>query len=473
MDPNAELLAAIRARQEKSTEFNYGILTADRYVRTLLDSAGSDACYLAASKGMVSFADVLTKAAETLVYSNEDSEVHEKATDQYAKTLPEGIVLPKNTLMVFRHTLSTPRKDRDGDILRSEGRECDPKMLLLWQHVHTMPIGKMLVISIQNKKTLDLWSAIVDINETSHDAAVMVDNGMGRFSHGFKATEFTKVKVDGKDTGGFDIKHAEVMEESLVSVPSNTDADTQEVILSLVEGGKLTSPMMKEIGKGIRDKRNVTVPVKIELENQDEKLDDKGTETGTPKETGDWSGGEDKGQQEDKTKTPDPEVKQVTVNTLPDSWEDIQGDLYESIRLYEQVWASQQNEYDRYVYSIGTFDGYVILCYKDYNKPSEIFYKVAWKFVDGKATLVGDLIEVDIQLTADIVEKGLNTKADPRSEMNKTLAEKKESESVTDWLVKSTKEDRIQLIDVLKHLNDREDAEEDIKAFKVLMGESQ
>ena len=292
MDPNDLLLKAIQARQQKQTSFNYGILTADRYVQTLLDAVGSDVCYHEAAKGMTSFADVMTKAASTLVYSNEDMEVHEKATDEYNSRLPEGVELPKNTLMVFRHTLSTPRKDRDGDILRTEGMAVDPKMLLLWQHVHTMPIGKMLSVALQNKKTLDLWSCIIDLNETSHDAAVMVDNGMGRFSHGFKAREFDKVKVDGKAIGGFDIKLSEVMEESLVSVPANVDADTQDVILSLVEGGKLTSPMMKEIGSSIRENRNTSVAVKTGLEEEDETKSDEsddgreGSDTGTSEEAG-------------------------------------------------------------------------------------------------------------------------------------------------------------------------------------------
>ena len=68
--------------------------------------------------------------------------------------------------MVFRHTLTTSRKDRDGDVLHPEGMEVDPQLPLLFQHVHTMPIGKMLIVATRNKKTLDLWSCIIDINAT-------------------------------------------------------------------------------------------------------------------------------------------------------------------------------------------------------------------------------------------------------------------------------------------------------------------
>lgn len=259
MDP---LLKAIRDRQRRKTPFGYGIRTADVYVRTLAERAGLEACYNIASTRSTSFDDVMQKAAETLVYSNEDMGLEEKITSagDFKRMLPADVELPKNTLMVFRHKLTTSREDRDGDVLHSNGMELDPKMLLLWQHVHTMPIGKMLHVAEQNDKEVRCVSAVVDMNETTHDAAVMIDNGMGRFSHGFRSIEHEKRKdKNGGELGGFEIFKAEIMESSLVSVPANVDADTEEVLLSLVEGGKLTSPMMKAVGKSIREHRPVTV----------------------------------------------------------------------------------------------------------------------------------------------------------------------------------------------------------------------
>lgn len=252
-----QLLKAIRARKQKASPFAYGILTADRYVKTLEDYIGPDACNRMASKGRHSYHDLLHKAARTLVYSNEDMTFDAVAGNGDMK----GIETPKNVLMTFRHVLTSSRKDRDGDTLHADGAECDPKMLLLWQHVHTMPIGKMLKVLDQNPNRLQVVSCIVDMNELCHDAAVMVDNGMGRFSHGFRALEFTESKAgkEGRETG-FDVTKFEIMEESLVSVPANVDAQTEEVLLSLVEGGKLTSPLMKRVGLGIREHRNVQVP---------------------------------------------------------------------------------------------------------------------------------------------------------------------------------------------------------------------
>lgn len=271
-DMSDSLLEAILARKQKQTQFGYGILTADRWVQTLKDAAGLAICYQYASQGQTSFDDVLRKAARTLTYSNPEMIVLEKQLVETG-SIPSGVELPKNTLMVFKHILTTPKEDRDNDILRTEGAIVDPKMLLLWQHVHTLPIGKMLAVTEHTKDRLQLISCIIDMNELCHDAAVMVDNDMGRFSHGFKALSWEPRKSEkGDDIDGFDVKSFEVMEESLVSVPSNTDAASEEVILSLVENGKLTSGLMKEVGKTIREHRNIQITgVELEDERQEEK----------------------------------------------------------------------------------------------------------------------------------------------------------------------------------------------------------
>ncbi len=270
-----QLLAAIRTREQQEP-FGRGIKTADCYVRTLQEVLGTDKCYRFFSKRQSSFDDLLKKAAKTLVYSNDEMELEDVYTKEHESL--SKLDLPKNTLMVFKHVLTSSKKDRDGDILHSDGAIVDPKMLMLWQHVHTMPIGKMLQVASQNSKRLEIISCIVDMNELSHDSAVMIDNKMGRFSHGFKALKFRENKegVGGVSTGGgegFDVTSFEIMEESLVSVPANTDAVTVEIILSLVEGGQLKSPVMREFGKSIRSHRNVSVPG-IEIKYK-ERLGDK------------------------------------------------------------------------------------------------------------------------------------------------------------------------------------------------------
>lgn len=258
-----DLLSAIRDRGEKQTSFEYGISTADRYVQNLVDVVGLDVAYPMASKGNTSLSDCLQKAKSTLVYGNEDMGVIEKGS------IPKDIKLPKDALIVFKHVLTTPKIDRDGDVLKTEGAIIDPRMPLLWQHVHTLPIGKMLGVVEHNEKRLVLLSCIIDFkNDVSHDAAVMVENDMARFSHGFRALEWTERKeTEGEVTGplGYEIKKFEIMEASVVSVPSNTDAEMGEVLVDLVEQGKLTSGYMKQASKQIRDKMPLIVQSGIDL----------------------------------------------------------------------------------------------------------------------------------------------------------------------------------------------------------------
>lgn len=334
MSANELLLKATRERSKKQTEFAYGILTADRYVQTMKDAVGLDMCYRYASSKpkQVSFDDVIRKAANTLVYSNPDMELEQ--IDYYAAvkgSVPkpyDKIELPKNTLMTFKHVLTSPRKDRDGDILRSQGAIVDPKMLLLWQHVHTMPIGKMLMVAEQNAKRVSLISCIVDINDLCHDAAVMIDNDMGRFSHGFRALEFTEVKAteDDGSSSGFDVKRFEVMEASLVSVPANVDANVEEVLLSLVEGGKLTSPMMKEYGKSIREHRPLRV-TGIDLKGKqhankptDEERPERKDFASAPEET-------DAEGDDEATKAKDADDSEVTTQTAAEDSDMSKGNL--------------------------------------------------------------------------------------------------------------------------------------------------
>lgn len=426
MSPNEKLLKAIRERGEKQAPFSEGILTADRYVKTLRECVGSDLCYRYAASEETSFDDLLRKAARTLTYRNPDMELvgepiltASESTKAVSGDLE--IELPKNTLMVFRHVLTTPRKDRDGDVLRTEGAVVDPKMLLLWQHVHTLPIGKMLAIASHDSKRLELVSAIIDLNELCHDAAVMVDNGMARFSHGFRALEFEQLKEeDGRTTspGGFDVKRFEIMEESLVSVPSNKDAEVEEVILSLVEGDKLTSGMMREYGRAIRERRPKRV-AGVEIPKGGKGADDEEQRAGEAAGAGGacgCGGGKQAGAPEQKdgaasgegqaaVRSEDSEVK--NGGTLLDgSWEQVQRRLCDQARRY-LLRSGIGSEWDHF-YLLATYPDRVVVCCEkmEYGVADEYrYFEIDWELRDGRPELTGDPRQVEIVTTAEMRER--------------------------------------------------------------------
>ena len=473
-----ELLSLIRNRSKKKTSFGRGILTADKYVKSMANMAGLDVCYSLASTNQVSFDDIIQKAAKTLVYSNDNMGMEEKVTSTHGfKKLLDGasekVKLPKNTLMVFRHKLTTSMEDRDKDILRSDGMELDSKMLLLWQHIHTMPLGPYLYTVSQDSKEVRVVSAIVDMNQTTHDAAVMVDNGMGRFSHGFNALEFEKRKDrKGKLTGGFDIKRAEIMEESLVSVPANPGAETEEVLLSLVEGGKLKSPMMKSIGRTLREKRNVQSTgisikyrevdgsVKKELQcaslqdlqkaaemgiistsKQEDKKDDENESRNGTEEKSRESGNEsipseetheNDGEKEvgDEGSTNVPEVKDVNdleeKNVYLDfdgSYEKQTDDLRNQIKSKYNIYPRIMATYSDYViYSVyGTHHKMYDSEDKSENSGHIKYYHIKYKVENGIPILVGDSEE--IELSIDITKKSIEKAGRVISKVNEAKIE--------------------------------------------------
>jgi len=389
-----KLLKAVRRRGSEGVRFGYGILTADKFVESMAQMVGIDVCYQYGCRGNTSFYDVMQKAARTLCYSDEGMEV-EAAEHRFKKLVPKGVKLPKNTLMVFRHKLTTCDLDRDGDIMHPEGALLDPRMLLLWQHTHTMPIGKYLYTARQDEKELVVVSCIVDINDLSHDAAVMIDNDMGRFSHGFRALEFTERKnKDGKP--GFEVTSFEIMEESLVSVPANPDADTEEILLGLVDKGKLTSPMLKEYSRAIREHRPKQAPGWSPTGD--------GTSAEGSKGTGDSRGEKDK---EGEAKVAGGKVKDemAAVSTRPSiygiagSFEQVRADLSSALRDFLADAGVINNRNDREWAAVAaTFQDYVIAEVHRGDGEQE-FYRISWRQGERGAELTGDPQKVEVTET--------------------------------------------------------------------------
>jgi SpoVK/Ycf46/Vps4 family AAA+-type ATPase len=245
---NQQVIAAVRSRNGRKAEFGYGVTTADKYVSQVVK----------AMPGCVD-ADLEKEAAYKLVACNQDMVTEEKATNEveWKKLVPSGVDVPKGTMMVFRHVITTPREDRDKDVLLTEGATLDPKAPLLWQHMHVFPIGKVLAKVQHDKNVLRAVSAIIempgDLGKIAGDAVSLVEAEVMRISHGFNVSEFEPRKqADDEEFPGFLIRGFEIMEVSLVSIPSNVDAE-----IELFSAGKLKSDLFQKHAKYLADQRPV------------------------------------------------------------------------------------------------------------------------------------------------------------------------------------------------------------------------
>ena len=255
-------LENIRNREVARSAFGYGVTTADQYLKHIQACAGEGICRSSNPWSGVADAPgwdtVVKEAAGKLVYSNEDTVVKSETvvtnSSDFRKALDnEETEVPPRTIMVFQNIVTTPRKDRDGDVLRTDGAEIDSKMPLLWQHMHVAPIGRMLEVVDHSHDQLKVTSAVID-SALGNDTANLIEFGALRISHGFIPLEFQELDVKDGEVPGFDITRFEIMEESVVSVPSNTDA-----IIEAVSRGKLADPLVKGWAQHYFDNRPVPV----------------------------------------------------------------------------------------------------------------------------------------------------------------------------------------------------------------------
>jgi hypothetical protein len=193
-----ELLAAVRGR----TMTGDGIGLARGYFSTLVPCLGDGLCRVRAFElGNPEEWLARLKDAETrLVYCDADM----VATGGAAKGDPAprewgdkgGKELTPGACMDFDCVITSKRQDRDGDVLESGGAEVDERSPLLWQHIPMMPIGKLLKVTGQNKSRVTGRCSILDF-PLGHDAALLVEFGALRISHGFIPLEFEP--LEGKD----------------------------------------------------------------------------------------------------------------------------------------------------------------------------------------------------------------------------------------------------------------------------------
>jgi HK97 family phage prohead protease len=250
-----DFLSLIRERQNHG-----GIQLASAYVDTVWSCLGDDRCAKKWGDLEGAALDTACKEAESRpVYRNAEMVVkggwHRLDADGAPKLFGNAKQLRKSTpkaCMDFDCVLTATIKDRDGDVLESRGAKVDPMMPLLWQHIPLQPIGKFISLMSQDDKRLVAHFAILD-NEFGRDAAELVEFGALRMSHGFRPIAFEPLKKDKTDVEfqpGWRVREFEIMEASLVSVPSNVES-----IITAFSRNKLHSPLIKGYAQALYERR--------------------------------------------------------------------------------------------------------------------------------------------------------------------------------------------------------------------------
>lgn len=237
-----DLSAMISSVREREPSIKGGIVTAAHYLAGLGPCLNDDTC-AATFFDLGSVADwqkALKDSESKLVYRHPKMERLDLKENQ---KLLDGMKLgpTPGACLDFAFVLTTTDKDRDGDVLESKGGILDMAMPGLWQHIPLQPIGKLTGLLKQSDKKIVTTGAIMDF-PLGRDAAQLVEFGALRISHGFRPLEFEPLEQSKDDAGkaGWHVKRFEIMEWSLVSIPSNQNA----VVLALSRG-KLHHPLVK------------------------------------------------------------------------------------------------------------------------------------------------------------------------------------------------------------------------------------
>ena len=174
---------------------------------------------------------LLKRASRQLVYH------HPNMRPRESKAIA-GNRLPPHTIATFPAVITTTRQDRDGDVLETKGAELDPGAPLLWQHLPTEPIGRLLS---EGKRTSKLLMGSFSICGTllGEDAALLAEHGALDISHGFLPSKWEPLD-EADPLAGYHILEFKILEVSLVSVPSNPDA-----VIEAFSREKLQHPLVK------------------------------------------------------------------------------------------------------------------------------------------------------------------------------------------------------------------------------------
>lgn len=261
----AELLQSIQGRD---TVPAFGVTVAKHYVQGIvgcLDGSGlcpKDIFKLGSND---EWTKEIADAAERLVYADPST----RDGSFLQKSIREGTDITPASVLEYDTVITSRNKDRDGDVLEPKGFRVDPSMPLLWQHVQFSPIGKMVKVLKHDDNSIVVRNAIAD-TPLGRDSATLVKFGALRTSQGFKPEEyeplgFKKLKDGTEAVAGWHFKTGDIFENSLVSIPANSDARVIATYeKSMFDGlctafsrGALKTDLVQHYAKSLYSKRQV------------------------------------------------------------------------------------------------------------------------------------------------------------------------------------------------------------------------
>ena len=250
-----DLVNAIRFRaREAIGSADLGITTADSYLREF-EACLDGACPSNILQGVTprAWRRLMKRASRTLVYHGDGLQLGE--TFRKDANLPKDVELPPKTIAWTSVVVTTPTRDRDGDILETSGADLDPSSPHLFNHLPCEVVGRVVKQTAHTKKVLRALLSFM-ATEFAENVATMYEHGALRTSHGFLPTRWEPLE----DGEGFRILEFKILEVSGVSIPSNPDAGP-----TAFSRNKLTHPLLKEWGRMKFRRRRKMEPVAIDV----------------------------------------------------------------------------------------------------------------------------------------------------------------------------------------------------------------
>lgn len=171
---------------------------------------------------------------------------------------------------------STPKPDRDNDVMEMSGVKFNLPIPLLWQHNHNQPIGEVTSATV-TEDGIEITANIAKIEENGNlknridEAWQSIKSGLVKcLSIGFRTLEYNYIK----ETYGLHIKEWEWYELSAVTIPANPDAvitDVKQIKKAFANATTDHSPTQKstQVKKG-----DVEAPTDAEESNSETEPND-------------------------------------------------------------------------------------------------------------------------------------------------------------------------------------------------------